>query len=1099
MSTRGRSFFSLILTLGLSGLFLLATGMRAQNTAGIINGSVHDSSGAIVPDAEVTATNLDTSVKNSAKTNADGDFNLAGLPVGFYSVTVTKAGFNSFQVERTFLGGAQTRTINATLTVGNVTSQVTVEETASQVQVSTSEVSNVISQEQVAEIPLNGRNYQGLSALMPGVVNVNVGTQLGTGGRVTRNAMGINGLGTAGTLYLVDGVCNMNSGNMAQTTILPNPDQIQEVRTYQNNFSPKDSLFGASVVMVTTKSGSKQFHGTLFEYLRNDAFDARNYFSPTVPALKQNIFGGNIGGPLFVPRFYNRDRQKTFFFLSEQGVVRHDASVNLGATPTADMRSGLFDQEITDPLTGQPFAQNSSGQWVIPSNRLVPSALALLNALAPLPNDVANGFNNYVNLVPTTTSEVDSEIKVDHNFTERQRFTGEYFDTHQWLDYSYNTEINSPFSTNRENDLTMNKLARLAFTSVFSTNLVNQASVSLNVFDLNLVLAGIWQLSDVPDYQANLPFKGYLSNKLPLISFAGGWSPMGDGPNRPARPSSNVEIPIADDLSWSLKKHFIEAGFNFVHESKRQLVGAASNGQWSFDGRFTGNSIADYLLGYSAQFYQQSTNREGHVEANIVSPYVVDHWKVWPRLTLNAGLRILHEPNPFAQRGFETSFNPALYNPSQAPTVNVDGSITPTPNYNPLNGLVRNGVNGVPINFTNDHVWYWNPTAGFAWDLSGDGKTSLRGGAGISHTRVFSGSDCSLYCGSNYPDITSLTLETPLFPDPVGTGMAAPLGAPNLQSQAFNIQLAQITTYSLTLEHEFPGNWIFSVAGAGDTAKHVQTQFDINQPKPTGGYDFDPSINTGTFEYVFAPYPGWGSIITNVSSTGMNWNGLLVNLRHRLAKSFFLSASYTWSHSLTDTHGGYELFQNSTVNQDIYHPKRDYGNSDSNVADLLAISHIWNLPFFSGGGGISHAVLGGWSYTGSTTFQTGFSQDPYLSVSEQGLATRPNFVPNQSIHGPKTVNEWFNTAAFSQPAPGFFGNSKNGSIPGPGLIDFDMGLYKDFKLGDLNTIEFRSEAFNIFNHTNFNAVNTTYGSGQFGQLTGAADPRILEFALRYQF
>jgi hypothetical protein len=1098
MSRRSKSFRVLILAMSCCVQSLFLTAVLAQTTAGIINGTVRDASGAIVPDAEVTATNLDTSVKNTAKSNGNGDFTLAALPVGSYSVTVSKAGFNNFQVESVFLGGAQTRTVNAVMSVGTVTSQVSVEGNATQIQLSTSELSNVITEEQVADIPLNGRNYQGLSALLPGVVNVDAGSQLGTGGRETRNAMGINGMGTAGTLYLVDGTWNMNSGNMAQTTILPNPDQIEEVRTYQNNFSPKDSLFGASVVMVTTKSGSRQFHGTLFEYIRNDALDARNYFSPTVPALKQNIFGGNVGGPIFIPGKYNTDREKTFFFLSEQGVLRHDASVNLGASPTADMRKGIFNQEITDPLTGQPFPQ-SGGNWVIPAGRIVPEAVTLLNALADLPNDTANGFNNYVNLVPTTLSEVDSQIKIDHNFTDRQRFMGEYFDTHQWLDYAYNTDTGSPFSLNREKDLTMNKLARLQFTSILTPNVVNQASVALNVYDLNLVLVGNWQLSDVPDYTSNLPFAGYLSNKLPLVQFAGGWSTMGDGPDRPAKPSSNVEIPITDDVSWSHGTHFFEAGFNFVHESKRQLVSAASNGEWTFDGRFTGNSIADYLLGDSALFYQQSTNREGHIEANILSPYAVDHWKVKPGLTLSGGLRILHEPNPNAQPGFETSFNPALYNPNNAPIVNADGSITATPNYNPSNGLVRNGVGGVPVNFTNRHVWYFNPTVGFAWDVFGHGKTSLRGGAGVSHTRVFSGSDCSLYCGANYPDVTSLTLETPKFPNPIGSGSTAPLGAPNLQTQDFNIQLAQITTYSLTLEQELPHNWVFSIAGAGDSAKHVQTQYDINQPMPSGGFDYNPNINTGTFEYVYGPYQGWGQIASNVSGTGMNWNGLLVNVRHRVSNGLFISAAYTWSHSLTDTHGGYELFQNDLVNQDIYHHKADYGNSDSNVADSLAISHIWNLPFFSDATGWKRTLLGGWVYTGSTTFQTGISQDPFLSVSEQGLATRPNYVPGTSVKGPKTVNEWFNTAHFAQPANGFFGNSTNGSIPGPGLIVFDMGLYKDFRVTERATVQFRSEAFNIFNHTNFNAVNTTFGSGQFGQLTGAADPRIFEFALRMQF
>jgi len=312
------------------------------------------------------------------------------------------------------------------------------------------------------------------------------------------------------------------------------------------------------------------------------------------------------------------------------------------------------------------------------------------------------------------------------------------------------------------------------------------------------------------------------------------------------------------------------------------------------------------------------------------------------------------------------------------------------------------------------------------------------------------------------------------------------------------LQAAQIQTYSLTVEHEFPGSWFASVGFAGNIGRHVASQYDRNQPYPIPGYDFDPSVNTGTFPYFFGPYKGWGTITTYVSTTNLSWNGLLASLRHNVGKGLFVSASYTWSHALSDTRGN-ELFQDNDSTQDIYHPRADYGNADFNVSQVFAFSYVWDLPFLRQTTGIRHVLLGGWKYTGTTTIQSGFSMSPMLSVDQQGLATRPSIVAGTRLEGPKTVNEWFNVDAFTRPAFGFFGNAGNGIITGPHLINFDMGLYKDFRLTERHIIQFRSEFFNIFNHTNFNAVDTTFGDGAFGQIVGAADPRIIEFALRWQF
>ena len=344
----------------------------AQSTTATLNGTVTDSAGGVIPDAEVVITNQATSQSVTTTTRTDGTYSMPGLASGTYQVTVNKAGFAGLTQKDVFLGPTVVRTLNSTLSVGQVSQQVTVEAATDQVQTSTGEVSNSVAQVQVETLPLNGRNYQSLSALMPGVLNTAQGNAQGQGGFGTGNTMSINGMGLSGTLYELDGVWNMNTGNMTQTTILPNPDSIQEVRTLQNNISPKYTLLGASVVLVQTRSGSRDFHGALWEYFRNTDLNARNFFSPDVLTYHQNIFGGTLGGPLFIPKLFNKDRNKLFFFLSVQGVKQSEGSTQTGITPTADQRAGIFSDPITDPTTGALFPQNSAGQYVIPNGRINP-------------------------------------------------------------------------------------------------------------------------------------------------------------------------------------------------------------------------------------------------------------------------------------------------------------------------------------------------------------------------------------------------------------------------------------------------------------------------------------------------------------------------------------------------------------------------------------------------------------------------------------------------------------------------------------------------------------------------------------------------------
>ena len=664
----------------LLSVLLLATCVCAQlSTTTQINGTVTDSTGAVVAGAVVSALNTATQAKSAAESNQDGTYVITGLIPGTYTVTVSKPGFQTFKESEIVLHPATVVTVSAMLKVGDVGTEVSVVASGTDVQTTTSEVSSLVSGKQTSTLPLNGRNYQALSALMPGVVNQSAGSALGTGGYTTSNAMVVGGLPVNTTFYALDGVWNENTGSMGQTAITPNPDTIEEVRVLQDNYSAKYSLMGASVVLLQTKSGTTEFHGSVFEYLRNNDLNARNFFSPTVPTLKQNIWGYALGGPVLVP-FYHGER-KTFFFASSQWVDSHAGSVLRGATPTTDQRSGLFTTSIKDPLTGLPFPQTSAG-FQIPTSRLNPNSLAFVNALYPLPNNSANGFQNYINLTPAILTQRDDEFKVDHNFNQRFRLTGEYFDERQNATASALAGSTTPFPTNRVQDVTFNQIAQIQFTAVISPTMVNSATLAMNRYTVNHPVLGLVNVDQIPGFQETLPFNGALSTRIPLVTLSQGYATDGIPAALP-RNASDLDDTFSDDWSWLRGKHFLQAGMTLVFNTKRQIPSTASNGQWTFTGTVTGNAIADLLLGNAASFTQISTTVRPYIHATMVSPYVEDRIQLTRRLTVTVGVRVSFMPLPHPQAGFEANFDPIKYQLSQAPIVNNNGTITLTPNYNP--------------------------------------------------------------------------------------------------------------------------------------------------------------------------------------------------------------------------------------------------------------------------------------------------------------------------------------------------------------------------------------------------------------------------------
>jgi hypothetical protein len=1077
-------------------------------TTATLNGTVTDPSGGAVPQASVSVVNQDTTVETRTETVGDGTFIVPGLLPGRYKITIAKEGFATYTETGIILSAAQVVNVNALLRVGETGTTISVESTAVRVQTTTPEVSNQVNGEEVSTLPLNGRNYQSLSFLMPGVTNTSPDTALNQGGFVTNNVISVNGGGIEGTQYYLDGVWNEN-GNFKQTVITPNPDTLQEVRLLQNNYGSQYSLNGPNVMVLETKSGTQEFHGNVFEYLRNNDFDARNYFSPTVSPLHQNIYGFTLGGPIFIPDHYNTEKDKTFFFWNEQWVQQHIGNVVLGASPTAAQRMGTFNTPIKDPQTGMNFPQTSPGVYQIPQGRLNTASLSFLNVTVPLPN-LPTGFLNYVNTTPTINTQRNDNIRVDQIISPRLRLMGEYLGLAQTNDNATQTLSGNPYSTTRLPIFTNNQIAQLRLTQLISSTMVNTTSISASIYRVSLRASGIQFQSQIPDLNEVLPFPipprgGGPSDRLPMIIFGGGYPILGLTFILPVHNATNASYALSDDWSWLRGKHYLQAGVQWIHGTDQMTAFAATAGEWVFTGAFTGNAMADFLLGDATALMQVNNEFRAHQTYPIVSPYFQDQWKVTPKLTLTLGLRYTYSPNvkfTGPQASLYSNFLPSRYNPAEAPIVNLNGSITATPGYNPTNGIALLGTPGAPYNLSPEHNNYLNPVAGFAFDPFGDGKTAIRGGYGLYHYQMYLVTNCGFNCLNNPPSIMNTTLVAPPWPNSLA-GHPAPLNVASLGGQFTNLREPAIQSYSLGVQHQF-GEWIASVTGAGNAVNNQTVQGNINQPVPEGGFDFNPIINTGkvsNYSSLIAghvPYVGYGAVSMYQNLAYSNWNALELNVKHPVGHGAFFSAAYTWQHGLSINRGVNGYFTGTSV-QDIYHPGKNYGTSNTNVGQVLAISLIWRIPLFSHSSGLKKTLLGGWSYSDVTTIQGGFALDPGLSTGNAGLATRSDRVPGTSIGGPKTVAEWFNRAAFTAPPAGFFGTAKTGSITGPGVVSFDMALYKDFAITERYIFQFRSEFFNAFNHTNFSGVSTNVGAGNYGQVTSALDPRIIELALRFQF
>lgn len=1120
------------------GLILTATQALAQASTGAISGTVTDSTGAAVSGAAVTITNQETGVARTFKTNGEGFYSAEGLAAGDFTVQVTEKGFQTSLVKNLHINPGQRLANNVTLKIGQVSSSVVVSANALQINTETSENGGTISSKQIKNLMLNGRNFQTLAISIPGVSSTRGADSLTGGGLLGGTTLIVNGQSTEYTTYTIDGMYDMNSGNLSNINILPIVDAISQFSVLKDNYGAQYGFAGSGQVIVQTKSGTRAFHGDAWDYLRNNAFDANNYFSTSTQALHQNIFGYTLGGPVMIPGLYNTHRtHKFFFFASNQWYSITAGQVSRGAVFTDAMRNGNFANSPTLPASGA-LALDAHSQALLASEGKTncitgpttlnpacfdPVAVALIKTYMPQPNNPGAGFLNYVNQGSLTTSEIDYVDRLDYDINSRNTLMGRVMYEQVKNGFPYDAWGGSPYSTSTDSFYTTGFNGMIRWTSNVTPNLMNTATIGetydkprINTLTGGTLPAGVSIIQAFP----HAPSLG----RMPNVSISSGWTGFGVG-SEPITASDGEGV-IQDDVSWVHGKQVILGGLFYMFGIKRQNVFTNPQGSFTFSGVHTGDPAADFLLGLDSTYSQASSQKLGSFHYRQGAAYIQDDWNVQRNLTLNLGMRWVYFSPDTASGDQVTTFNPALYNPGNAPVVNVNGTLDVNSQNQPLtasgsvadllNGLEFAGKNGVPSGFFIASKTNFAPRVGFAYNLFGKGTTSIRGGYGIGYSRIPLEQVYDAF-GQNPPYNQSANVLNSLL----SNGSAGTAAAPTTQTLT-NVPLhfvpSQIQTYSLSIEHQIVPNMIATIAYGGSLGRHLTTfqgGYDFNFPlpvsqpstsgclapgqSPSSHYNFDPCINTGQASPDYTrPYKGYSTMNNEYDEGSSNYNSLQTSLQYRTS-NLQLTLAYTYGKVLATigSHTAGSAGSQSTPAQNPRNFHAEYGPPSYDFTNDFAATWVYNIPLFDRRGRMVRGALGHWTFAGLALHQSGFAMSPGLSTSTNGLAIRPNAVLPYSKVG--KLDEWFNTKAFAAPEYGFFGNAGNGVIRGPGYTSFNVALYKSWPLYRRLRMQFRAEAFNVANHPNFEAVDTSLGDASYGQVTSAGDPRILEFALKTMF
>jgi hypothetical protein len=1142
-----------LLLLPLFLLLILVSAHAQQNS--VISGTVTDNNGAVVPNAQITLSSEATGAQLTTTSNSSGIYSFPALNVGTYDLSATAPGFGTYVQKGLVVNVSQTLRADINLTVGSVQQTVTVTANALQVQADSNVVSSLINADQISEIATENRNFAALAALGLGVSSALPDNNTPTS--VAANfTISVNGLRQSHNIWLIDGGEADDRGGAGGMDIMPSQNAISQFETLASNYPPDYGISSGATISLGLKSGTRSFHGQLWEFNRNAAYDANNWFNkqstPVTPRTKlnYNIFGFNIGGPVVIPKVYNESRTRTFFFYNEEWrkLIQGSTPTSVQTLPAEDFPTAgqdlhyvppafasdtqLVVPQVQDPaynaklaslglVPGQPFPNNT-----IPSALFDPNAVAYMNSgIIPKPN-LPNG-----NIISSANQPIDVRddiVRIDHNINDKWHLLGHYMHDSVtqayaqpmlgWSGASYNT-ITSTLS-NPSNSATVK------LTGTITPNLLLEVSMNYDGNVINITNSKNSLVSS--GWSVNRYFNNSSQN-FPNMHWGAPYNTQENPGSAPWHNAAQDYMPRVD-VSWTLGRHSMKYGFSYNRYTKNQQLFGQPGGNFSF-GTLTKDSMMDMLLGLASNYDQHQALPIRHYVNQTPSLYVNDNWRVTPNLSLQLGFRFDALPHAWERGNYIANFDPTLYQQTQAPTWLSDGSMDPngpgfqvingTPFY--LNGMYIAGQNHNPVGLVTNDYKTWQPRVGFSWDVMGNGKTVLRGGFGTFYERM-QGND--IYnTATNPPFANDPSASNVYFSDPhtswvSGQTAKTPNFAQGLTTLARTYPAPGVAQFSLGIQHELAPSVIWVVQYVGNQAWHQNIQrqinnFPLNTPMSIRANAGDPNNHSGTNPggaslanaNIYRTFQGYTGINQQENTTSGGYNGFQTGVRAQNKHGLSGEIDYTWSHEIDIT--SYDL--NGVSNP--YHLDYDRGSGALDRRHILSANYIYQLPFFRQGSGFTHSVLGGWEIAGTAIFQSGViiqNQGPNMSINydpiglDGGYTNRPNF--SGKMHYLKSSKQWFDPSPFSIPIPAWaggpnqgFGNAGKDVALGPGRTNFNTSLYKTFSFTERANLQMRFESFNTFNHTEFNNLGASFGNGNFGQPTNTWDPRVLELGAILNF